>query len=91
MERLIKGSYMDQVIVLCGCGGSDHHISVLRDPDDGEVFFSVVPMKHGLWFRIKWGIAYILGRKDGWDDVRLDKNQMQKFIKALKEFTEEAK
>ena len=85
MNKLISKNVGDRVIVMCDCGGDDHHISIMRDQEDGEFYFTIMPLEHGLWYRFKWGLKYIFGIKDCWDDIVVMPEQMKELLDTLTE------
>jgi hypothetical protein len=53
----------DDIIVLCDCGESDHHLRLSRWKDEKlgrkEIFVSLVKIYPSFWYRIKWAWDFI--------------------------------
>jgi hypothetical protein len=80
----------DIVMVLCDCGGTDHHLFITRweDEDTGKVrdyLFGIVPVQPSVWQRIKWGIKYMVyGPQVA--EIVVNDQAMNKLIEVLQEF-----
>ena len=69
-------SNIEQKVLLCECGSSEHQVIMRYFPDDkpSEVYVDIHLTKRSLWYRIGYAIKYIFGYKSkygAWDEVIL--------------------
>ena len=88
MNKLI-GKYSnekDDVIVLCECGGSDHHLRITKWKDEPkeftEFYISVVPAKFDFWTRVKFALDMLWSGPHN-DEVIIGVEEMKELIKTL--------
>lgn len=90
MFKLI-GQYQkehDDIIVLCDCGSSDHHLRFSRWKDEKlgrhEIFVSLVKICPSFWYRIKWAWDFIWSGPHH-DEVILNPEQIGDLCETLNE------
>jgi len=77
----------DIIMVLCDCGGTDHHLIITKDKDEkkphiSEYYVAIIPVQPSFWTRIKWGFDYMI-HGPHLDEIVLHKDQMKRLAKAL--------
>jgi len=85
MNKLISacGDIHDDIMVICSCGDSDHHLRISRWKDDTKTFYvSIVPTSFSFWTRIKfaWDMLYTGPHHD---TVIMDEDQMKELVETL--------
>jgi hypothetical protein len=67
-------------VVICACFSPEHQF--LYTKSDDEVYIHPHLVKKSLWYRLKYGVRYILGRKSrygAWDEIILDGSHAEQF------------
>lgn len=91
MNKLISNcSHIhDDIIVICTCGGSDHHLRISRWKDDTKTFLiSIVPVHFDFWTRVKFAWD-MLRRGPHHDEVIMDDVQVKELIETLSKVVNE--
>jgi len=75
----------NDIIVVCSCGGSDHHLRISQWKDDAKTFLvSIVPASFSFWTRVQFAWD-MLCRGPHHDEVIIDEDQMKELVETLKE------
>lgn len=84
IQKIISRLKDDIIIVLCDCGGTDHHLWIMKDRNEKIplYYIGIVPVRLSLWGRIKHAWKYIRGMIIT-DDIVLHQEQIEELAETL--------
>ena len=94
VKKLIRNSKDDEVMVMCDCGGTDHHLFIMRMENDedslcqDEYYFDITPVQTSFFRRLSKAWDLLWHGEQPSDEVILHEDQVEELANTLLEVVE---